>query len=530
MGCDMKGFMGVVILAVLLLWAAPVQAGCGTSYLDNLVTKGFAAAVGTTANPILGQGGFSPPAIAVVNCVGVSLASVTNGGSAYRVKISEINMETRALGATEDGCTSDNVSITSGSSGAEIIFPNLSCYLTPTKSYGIAVFKANGETDNNHYISLLSKSADNGLAGFRMIWNTNGTLKSMSPSADFGLKLYTAKPVTKGLYTYVVANGKAIITATSCGRGNVTIPDTLGGYPVTVIGRAVFAACDKITSITVPASVTRIEMYGLETASPLTSAHFKGDAPSIYEDGILLLKEGAKVYYCNGAPGYTNPWNGYETTAETCKGSPYTTTISTTTTILVENGYSYTVTDNQSTITAHECPTGAFVIPDTIGIYPTVAIADNVFTGCTGLTSVTIPNSITSIGSTAFAGCTGLASVTLGAGVASIGNNAFLNCTSLTSVTIPASVTSIGISAFSDCTNLYNVHFLGNAPTMGTNVFANHKLGFVVYYITGATGFTIPTWGNYNHSSVSTTTVDYCQKNFFNLLLMIPCLTKKALA
>ena len=500
----MTKFISILIIAFLLLCVAPVWAACGTSYLDKLVTTGTAAAVGTSANPILGQGRFIPPAIAVVNCVGVSLSSVTDGGGAYKVKISEINMQTSALGTTEDGCTSDNVSMTSGSSGTEIIFPNLSCLLTPKKSYGIAVFKANGETDNNHYVSLLSKSADNGLAGFRMIWNTNGTLKSISPTADFGLKLYTAKPETKGLYTYVVADGKAIISATSCGSGNITIPDTLGGYPVTVIGSSVFTECDKITSITVPASVTKIETNGLETAIPITSAHFKGDAPSMYEDGILLLKEGAKIYYCSGAPGYTNPWHGYETAAETCKGSPYTASVSTTTTILVENGYSYTVTDNQSTITAHDCPTGALVIPDTLGGHPTVAIADNVFTGCTGLTSVTVPNSITSIGNTAFAGCTGLASVTLGSGVITISPYAFTGCTNLTSITFPDSVASIGNNAFLNCTNLYTTHFLGNAPTLSYGVFFNHKIGFTVYYITGATGFTLPTWNGYL-SAVETT-------------------------
>ena len=66
-----------------------------------------------------------------------------------------------------------------------------------------------------------------------------------------------------------------------------------------------------------------------------------------------------------------------------------------------------------------------------------------------GLTSVTIPDSVTSIGNSAFYGCSGLTSVTIPDSVTSIGDSAFYGCSGLTSVTIPDSVTSIGNSAFS---------------------------------------------------------------------------------
>ena len=94
------------------------------------------------------------------------------------------------------------------------------------------------------------------------------------------------------------------------------------------------------------------------------------------------------------------------------------------------------------------------------------------FQNCTSLTSVTIPDSVTSIGSSAFSGCTNLTIVTIGNGVTSIGEQAFSLCFSLTSITIPNSITSIGDSVFWRCTNLTNIYFAGtmaqwNAITLG---------------------------------------------------------------
>ena len=67
---------------------------------------------------------------------------------------------------------------------------------------------------------------------------------------------------------------------------------------------------------------------------------------------------------------------------------------------------------------------------------------------CSGLTSVTIPNSVTSIGNHAFRYCFGLTSVTIPNSVTSIGDEAFYDCSGLTSVTIGSGVTSIGNNAF----------------------------------------------------------------------------------
>ena len=95
------------------------------------------------------------------------------------------------------------------------------------------------------------------------------------------------------------------------------------------------------------------------------------------------------------------------------------------------------------------------------------------FSGCTGLTSVTIGNSVTSIGTNAFVGCTGLTSVTIGNSVTSIGDGAFFCCDGLTSVTIGNSVTSIGNSAFYGCTGIKELTISDseNSLSVGSNAF-----------------------------------------------------------
>ena len=94
------------------------------------------------------------------------------------------------------------------------------------------------------------------------------------------------------------------------------------------------------------------------------------------------------------------------------------------------------------------------------------------FSGCSSLTSIAIPDSVTTIGDYAFHGCTSLTSVTIPDSVTSIGGSAFEDCTSLTSVTIPDSVTSIGWYAFRGCTSLTSVYYNGT-----TEEWANISIG-----------------------------------------------------
>ena len=116
----------------------------------------------------------------------------------------------------------------------------------------------------------------------------------------------------------------------------------------------------------------------------------------------------------------------------------------------------YKITSDSVTITGCDNnASGELVIPDTIKGKPVTTIGEMAFFRTRflsiprSLTSITLPDSVTSIGSSAFRGCK-----------------------NLTSITIPNSVTSIGDGAFNGCTNLTAVTFLGAAPKAGRRVFS----------------------------------------------------------
>ena len=103
------------------------------------------------------------------------------------------------------------------------------------------------------------------------------------------------------------------------------------------------------------------------------------------------------------------------------------------------------------------------------------SIGDYAFSSCKSLQSVTIPNSVKSIGDYAFSGCKSLQSVTIPNSVTSIENWAFCWCVSLQSVTIPNSVKSIGDKAFSDCHSLQSVTIPNSVTSIGNEAFSRCK-------------------------------------------------------
>ena len=109
----------------------------------------------------------------------------------------------------------------------------------------------------------------------------------------------------------------------------------------------------------------------------------------------------------------------------------------------------------------------SITIPDSV-----TSIGQYAFRGCSGLTSITIPSGVTSIGQYAFRDCSGLTSITIPSGVTSIGQYAFANCSGLISVSIPDSVMSIGEHAFAYCSGLTSVSIPDSVMSIGEYAFA----------------------------------------------------------
>ena len=231
---------------------------------------------------------------------------------------------------------------------------------------------------------------------------------------------------------------------------SVTIPKS-----VTSIGDWAFSGCSGLKSITIPDSVTSIDEWAFSGCSGLKSITIPDSVTSI----------GWGVFYgCSGLTSITIPFVG-----EKMDGTENTR---------LDHIFVVDVPDSLKEVIitgGKDIDEMAFLgcsgltnitIPDSV-----TSIGGSAFWGCSGLKSVTIPDGVTSIGEGAFRGCSGLTSVTIGNGVTSIGEYAFSECSGLKSITIPDSVTSIGDGAFSWCSGLTSVTIGDSVTNIGKWAF-----------------------------------------------------------
>ena len=255
---------------------------------------------------------------------------------------------------------------------------------------------------------------------------------------------------TSGDWGYKVSNGKAAINRYYGSATKVTIPSEIGGYPVTWLSywyengyRGIFYG-KSTTSVTIPDSVTEIGDYAFYGCTSLTSVSIP--------NSVTLI--GSRAFFgCTSLTSVSIPDSvteiGYEAFFNCNKLTSIDVDPANTSYKSIE-GILYT----KDGATLMVCPVGtkltSVTIPDSV-----TTIDDHAFYKCTSLTSVSIPDSVTTIVDYTFYNCTSLTSVTIPDSVTTIGYEAFYNCTSLTSVTIPDSVTTISYDAFYN-TALYN--------------------------------------------------------------------------
>ena len=181
---------------------------------------------------------------------------------------------------------------------------------------------------------------------------------------------------------------------------------------------------------------------------------------------------------------------------------------------LTSGDFTYTDSGTAVTITAYTGAGGTVAIPSSIGGHPVTTIADGVFNNKTAVTGISIPSSVTTVGSAfqgsgltsltlpgtvtswgpyTFADCHSLVSLTIASGVTTITSEMFERCDYLTSVVFPTSITSIGWYAFYGCSRLSSVTFLGAKPTFGSGgVFVAIAASARGYYPSGSASWSAP--------------------------------------
>ena len=291
--------------------------------------------------------------------------------------------------------------------------------------------------------------------------------------------------------TYVYgSSGYVTIDGPSGSPTSMTLPSAINKYPVYNILLLAFWSCASLTSVSIPYSIDSIGAEAFGNCQKLTSIAVD---PANYAyagiGGVLFNKSVTQlIQYPGGLSGnYTMPAS---------------------VTSLADNAFMYDAKLTGVTMPAGLTSIGLdefqnsgltnVVIPASVN-----SIGQYAFSGCVNLTAITVDpagTNFSSLNGVLFnksgtlliqypPGLSG--SYTVPYGVTNIGNYySFEACSKLTSVTIPSTVTYIGTNAFLFCSGLTNVFFQGNAPVVGTSAFASAPV--TAYYLPGTTG-----WGTF---------------------------------
>ena len=265
----------------------------------------------------------------------------------------------------------------------------------------------------------------------------------------------------EGDFEYKVVNGSATITDYDGYASTLVIPATLGGKPVTSIGWNAFEGCTRLTAVTIPDSVTSIGYAAFYHCTRLTTITIPDSVTSIdyrafagctslttitIPDSVTSIGHAAFIG-CTRLTTITIPDSVTSIGDSAFEGCTSLTTVKTNAACafeydwgsgvrvgLPEGDFMYRIVRGKVTIQGYTGSASEVSIPATLVGKPVTAIGDGAFSGCSRLTSVTIPNSVTSIGKDAFSGCSRLTSVTIPDSVTSIGKDAFSGCSRLTTV------------------------------------------------------------------------------------------------
>jgi hypothetical protein len=311
--------------------------------------------------------------------------------------------------------------------------------------------------------------------------------------------------VAAAQFTLSTNNGAITITKCTGPAGEVIIPGTTNGLPVTSVAAYAFYYAAGVTSVVVPASVTSIASTAFECGS-LTNILVDSLNPAYSSlGGVLLDKtQNTLVEYPAGKAGpYTVPnsvtvirgWAfdgcanltgitfpaglaNIDTAAfQSCSGLSGAVTIPNAITNLGDNAFFGCASLTSASVPIHPKYFGTAVFSGCSGLTNVTvpsnlcSLPSSVFQSCSRLRDFMLPSTVTNIGSRAFEGCSSLDGIALSTGLIEIGDYAFISCTSLREIALPASVTTLGPATFEHCTGLTNVLLPNGLTSIGGYAF-----------------------------------------------------------
>lgn len=262
------------------------------------------------------------------------------------------------------------------------------------------------------------------------------------------LSLFLALETKAQEFTYTVTEGEATITSYFGTAAAVTIPTTIGTFPVRALGDFAFQYNSEVTSVVIPSGVVAIGEGVFLGCSGLTSTNIPNSVVSIGNDAFRECTSLATVTMGSGVSSLGNT-----VFAECANLSSITVAVANTSFSSLDG----VLFDEAKTMLIQYPPKkpGVYIIPSTVTSIRSYAFQGSIngltsvtlpsglilidayaFSGCTLLTSIVIPNSVQTIGIYAFNLCTGITSINVGSGANDIRRGAFYGCYGLTAITV----------------------------------------------------------------------------------------------
>ena len=243
---------------------------------------------------------------------------------------------------------------------------------------------------------------------------------------------------------------------------SVTIPEG-----VTTIGEYAFFGCNH-KELTLPSTVTMIESGAFVSNNRFQSITCNATTPPSLGENVfgynafatvkVPLSSIAAYRQAEGWKNFTNYYGGE----------------------VINNGITYWINEKEAMVAAAEATLTEANIPSAVEFggnqYAVIKINENVFSGNTNLTVVTLPDGLVEIGNYAFSGCQNLESVAFPESLTTLGDYAFSSCKSLKTIKIPSGVTTIPDQCFNGCSSLESVTIPEGVTTIGDRAFYENRL------------------------------------------------------